>query len=334
MSASPDTATAALEEAVAREDYFTYVEGVGHIPRDIYKHVKSDPAGDLPRYSTHIVIQHVLVSTTFLVLAATGLALHFADVFWAPYVINLFGGADTARFVHRIAAFIMIFAAVYHILTLFAGTIRKVLKNEFDYKRTQIPRLKDVYDLIHDIKYFLGLEPFRPRMEKFCYKQKLHYLAIIWGTTVLVIAGMALLYPGIVAKTIPEAIFKISPRAATGGGFPSLFQDLARLMHADEAVMALVVIALWHLANVHIVPGRFPFQWTFLTGRITREHQLEEHFLEYIRNLQEIPEEREYMRNLLMEKGFGVSQAMDAPSSEQVVEHGSAEESTPEKKEN
>lgn len=334
MSASPDTATAALEEAVAREDYFTYVEGVGHIPRDIYKHVKSDPAGDLPRYSTHIVIQHVLVSTTFLVLAATGLALHFADVFWAPYVINLFGGADTARFVHRIAAFIMIFAAVYHILTLFAGTIRKVLKNEFDYKRTQIPRLKDVYDLIHDIKYFLGLEPFRPRMEKFCYKQKLHYLAIIWGTTVLVIAGMALLYPGIVAKTIPEAIFKISPRAATGGGFPSLFQDLARLMHADEAVMALVVIALWHLANVHIVPGRFPFQWTFLTGRITREHQLEEHFLEYIRNLQEIPEEREYMRNLLMEKGFGVSQAMDAPSSEQVAEHGSAEESTPEKKEN
>lgn len=334
MSASPDTATAALEEAAASEDYFTYVEGVGHIPRDIYKHVKSDPAGDLPRYSTHIVIQHVLVSTTFLVLAATGLALHFADVFWAPYVINLFGGADTARFVHRIAAFIMIFAAVYHILTLFAGTIRKVLKNEFDYKRTQIPRLKDVYDLIHDIKYFLGLEPFRPRMEKFCYKQKLHYLAIIWGTTVLVIAGMALLYPGIVAKTIPEAIFKISPRAATGGGFPSLFQDLARLMHADEAVMALVVIALWHLANVHIVPGRFPFQWTFLTGRITREHQLEEHFLEYIRNLQEIPEEREYMRNLLMEKGFGVSQAMDAPSSEQVAEHGSAEESTPEKKEN
>ena len=336
MVASPDTAAATVEEAAAKEDYFTYVEGVGHIPRDIYKHVKSDPAGDLPRYSSHIVIQHVLVSTTFLVLAATGLALHFADVFWAPYVINLFGGADSARFVHRIAAFIMIFAAVYHILTLVAGTIRKVLRNEFDYRRTQIPRLKDLNDLVHDIKYFLGFEPFRPKMEKFCYKQKLHYLAIIWGTTVLVIAGMALLYPGVVAKTIPEAIFKISPKAATGGGFPSLFQDLARLMHADEAVMALIVLAFWHLANVHIVPGRFPFQWTFLTGRITREHQIEEHFLEYIHNLQEIPEEKEYMRNLLIEKGFEKPSRVPACPGEQPLqsENGSAEGSTPETEEN
>ncbi len=79
----------------------------------------------------------------------------------------------------------------------------------------------------------------------------------------------------------------------------AFFQDLARLMHADEAVMALIVLAFWHWTNVHFVPGRFPVQWTFLTGRITREHQIEEHFLEYIRNLKEIPAEREYMHNLL-----------------------------------
>ena len=98
--------------------------------------------------------------------------------------------------------------------------------------------------------------------------------------------------------------------------------------------MALVVIALWHLANVHIVPGRFPFQWTFLTGRITREHQIEEHFLEYIRNLEEIPEEREYMRNLLVEKGHEVSEPMDTTLSRQTPEPPAAEESTPEKEEN
>ena len=334
MVSSPDTATVPVEKAGAREEYLTYVEGVGHIPRDIYKHVKSDPTGDLPRYSPHIVIQHVLVSSTFIVLAATGLSLLFADAFWAPYVTKLFGGADFARHIHRIAAAIMIFAAVYHILTISAGTIKRVLKNEFDYRRTQIPRLKDLYDLIHDIKYFLGLEPFRPKMEKFCYKQKLHYLAIIWGTTVLVTAGLALLYPGAIAKTIPEALFKISPQAATGGAVPSFFQDLARLMHADEAVMALVVIALWHLANVHIVPGRFPFQWTFLTGRITREHQIEEHFLEYIRDLEKIPEEREYMRNLLIEKGYEVSEPMDTTLSRQTPEPASTEESTPVKEEN
>jgi hypothetical protein len=70
-------------------------------------------------------------------------------------------------------------------------------------------------------------------------------------------------------------------------------------MHADEAVMALIVVALWHWSNVHLVPGRFPLQWAFLTGKITREHQIEEHFLEYINNLKEMPEEREYIKNLL-----------------------------------
>ncbi len=330
MSISPDTA-AAGEEIQAKDDYFAFVEGVGNIPRDIYRQVKSDPSGDLPRYSIHIVIQHFLVSTTFLVLAATGLPLHFSDVFWAPYVIALFGGADTARFVHRIAAYIMMLTAAYHIVTLVAGTIRKILKNEFDYKRTQIPIPKDLFDMLHDVKYFLGLEPFRPRMEKFSYKQKLHYLAIIWGTAVLAVAGMALLFPDIIAKIFPEIISKVRLQAPANGGFPALFQDLARLMHADEAVMALIVLAFWHLANVHIVPGRFPFQWTFLTGRITREHQIEEHFLEYINNLKEIPEEREYMKNLLRENGLEISNTMSTSILQESAEEGSGEESTPEK---
>jgi cytochrome b subunit of formate dehydrogenase len=335
MPVSTDTAAAGVEQTATEDNYFTHVEGVGNIPRDIYKYVKSDPAGDLPRYSVHIVIQHFLVSTTFLVLAATGLPLHFSDVFWAPYLIALFGGVDTARFIHRIAAYIMMATAAYHLVVVMGGTIRKVLKNEFDLKRTQIPRPKDLFDLLHDIKFFLGLEPFRPKMEKFTYKQKLHYLAIIWGTTVLAVAGTALLFPDIVSKTIPEAIFKISPRAVTDGGFPSLFQDVARLMHADEAVMALIVLAFWHLANVHIVPGRFPFQWTFLTGRITREHQIEEHFLEYINNLNEIPEEREYMKNLLKEKGFEKPSRIPDSSREQRVEsdNGPAEEAAPEREE-
>ena len=330
MSISPDTA-AAGEEIQAKDDYFTFVEGVGNIPRDIYRQVKSDPSGDLPRYSIHIVIQHFLVSTTFLVLAATGLPLHFSDVFWAPYVIALFGGADTARFVHRIAAYIMMLTAAYHIVTIVAGTIRKILKNEFDYKRTQIPIPKDLFDMLHDVKYFLGLEPFRPKMEKFSYKQKLHYLAIIWGTAVLAVAGMALLFPDIIAKIFPEIISKVRLQAPANGGFPALFQDLARLMHADEAVMALIVLAFWHLANVHIVPGRFPFQWTFLTGRITREHQIEEHFLEYINNLKEIPEEREYMKNLLRKNGLEISNTMSTSILQESAEEGSGEESTPEK---
>ncbi len=312
---SKDIAISAPEKA--DDDYFTYVDGVGSIPRDIYKHVKSDPRGDLPRYSAHIVIQHLLIFITFMLLVATGLPIFFSDLFWAPYVISFFGGIDAARLIHRIAAFTMMFASAYHVITIFAGTIQKILKKEFDYKSTQIPRLKDLFDLIHDIKYFLGLKPHRPKMEKFMYKQKAHYLAIIWGSFVLMTAGSALLFPDLMSKLLPETLGKILPQAAVGeDSYTVLFQALARLMHADEAVMALILIAFWHWINVHFVPGRFPMQWTFLTGKITREHQIEEHFLEYLNNLKDIPEERDYMRNLLIELGVESSQAASVPDQE------------------
>jgi cytochrome b subunit of formate dehydrogenase len=139
------------------------------------------------------------------------------------------------------------------------------------------------------MKYFTGKENYRPKMEKFMYKQKLHYIAILWGSFVLITAGTSLLYPEMMATIWPNAAF---------------FQDLARLMHADEAIMAVTVIVFWHWSNVHLVPGRFPLQWSFITGKITREHQIEEHFLEYVRNLEEIPEEKEYMKKVLKENGF------------------------------
>jgi len=305
MSNSSGVIAASSEKKTVEDDYLTYVEGVGNVPRDIYKHVESDPKGDLPRYSFHIVIQHLLVLLTFLALVATGVPLLFAKLYWAHYVISLFGGADTARIVHRMAAFTMMFACAYHIATIFFGTLRQMISGRFDYKRTMIPRIKDLSDIIHDIRYFLGFAPYRPKMEKFMYKQKLHYYAIIWGNCVLIIAGLALLYPDIMARIFPETLGKLLPQVISKGvSFPAFFQEFARLMHADEAVMALIVVAFWHWSNVHFVPGRFPLQWAFLTGKITREHQIEEHFLEYINNLREIPEEREYMKKLIKEKGL------------------------------
>ena len=301
-AATEEMARPASKASAKPDDYFTHVKGVGYIPRDIYKHVKSNPYGDLPRYSVHIVTQHILIFTTFIVLAATGIPLHFARLFWAPYVMRVFGGVDFSQVIHRSAAFVMIGASVYHLFTVIGGTISKMIKGEFDIRRTQIPRLKDLHDLIHDVRYFLGIEAYRPKMEKFMYKQKLHYLAILWGSFVLIAAGTALLYPQYIALLWPFD--------------PAFIQDLARIMHADEAVLALIVIAFWHLSNVHLVPGRFPAQWTVFTGRITREHQIEEHFLEYLRNLEEIPEEREYMQSLLEELGYGEKEGEEGRESE------------------
>jgi len=313
MTARSESVTLTAEKPAAENGYLTYVEGVGDIPRDIYRYVQSNPFGDLPRYSIHIRMQHLMVFTSFLVLAATGLPLYFSDLFWAPHLIAFFGGIELARRIHRIAAIITVLASIYHIATVVAGTLFKIVKGRFSIKRTQIPLPRDLYDLIHDIKYFLGLEPYRPKMGKFTYKQKFHYLAILWGNTVMITAGSFLLFPDLLSRFFPEALPGFFPRSMAeffsgSGPLPALFQDFARLMHVDEAIMAVIVLTFWHLTNVHLVPGRFPMQWTFLTGKITREHQIEEHFLEYLNNLREIPAEREYMRDLLREKGFSAEE--------------------------
>ena len=261
------------------------------MPQDrvlLYKNVVSNPIGDLQRYSVHIRIQHLLTFTTFLLLAFTGLPIHFFDLFWAEPFNSSLGGINVTRVIHRTLAGVMIFSMVYHVATLLAGTTIRLAAGKFDIRRTVIPMLKDLQDMKEDILYFSGLRSQRPEMDKFMYKQKIHYFAAAFGNTVMVMSGSAFLFPDIWASVLPA-------------GWAFYFQDIMRLAHPHEALLALVVIAFWHWYNVHLAPGRFPMQWTYLSGKITREHQMEEHFLEYLRNLVELPEEREYFKQWLQQ---------------------------------
>jgi formate dehydrogenase subunit gamma len=267
---------------------------ISRMPDDrvlLYKNVMSNPIGDLPRYSIHIRIQHLLTFTTFLLLAFTGLPVHFFDAIWAKPFSQLLGGIDVTRVIHRTLASVMIFSMIYHVLTLICGTVLRIVKGTFDIKRTIIPRWKDVRDMREDILYFSGRRVQRPEMDKFMYKQKIHYLAAAFGSCVMVISGSAFLFPDVWASLLPY-------------GWAYYVQNIMRMAHSHEALLALVVIAFWHWYNVHLAPGRFPMQWTFVTGRITREHQIEEHFLEYLRNLVEIPEERDTLSMILDECGI------------------------------
>lgn len=270
-------------------------EVVALMPQDrvlLQKNVDSNPIGDLLRYSVHIRIQHLLIFTTFLLLAFTGMPVHFHDAFWAKPLNNFLGGLEVTRVVHRTLAVTMIFAMVYHILTIIIGTWLKLRRGSFDLRRTVIPQLKDASDMKADMAYFRGKRSERPEMDKFMYKQKIHYFAAGFGNMVMIMSGSSFLFPDLWASVLPTA-------AAT------YFQEGMRLAHAHEALLALLVIAFWHWYNVHLAPGRFPMQWTFLTGRITREHQIEEHFLEYLRCLVEMPEERTIMREQLLSKKLG-----------------------------
>ena len=262
---------------------------ISKLPDDrvlLYKNVVSNPIGDIYRYSIHIRIQHMLTFVTFLTLAFTGLPIHFFNAIWAEPMNTFLGGVDITRVIHRTIAVIMIFSMVYHLMTIFLGSIVRIKQGLFDIRRTIIPVMKDVRDFRDDLLYFAGKRDERPEMDKFMYKQKIHYFAAAFGNTVMIVSGTSFLFPEIWASILPESI-------------AAHFQELMRLSHPHEALLALLVIAFWHWYNVHLAPGRFPMQWTFLTGKITREHQIEEHFLEYLRNLVELPEERELLCDML-----------------------------------
>jgi len=292
-----DEARSVLEKSMRQnktsaEERAKIEELIDGMPEDrvlLYKNVESNPIGDIDRYSIHIRLQHMLTFVTFLALAFTGLPIHFIDAFWAEPFNVLLGGVDITRVIHRILAAIMIFSMIYHLLTVTLGPIRQIVQRKFDIRRTIIPLLKDVRDFKDDALYFASQRDQRPEMDKFMYKQKIHYFAAGFGNLVMIISGSAFMFPDIWASILPAE-------------WAAYWQELMRLSHPHEALLALLVIAFWHWYNVHLAPGRFPMQWTFLTGKITREHQIEEHFLEYLRNLVEIPEERAVLRDLLQSR--------------------------------
>jgi len=267
-------------------------ELINQLPDDrvlLYKNVDSNPLGNINRYSIHIRLQHMLTFVTFLTLAFTGLPILLYNAFWAEPVISVMGGVDVTRIIHRTIAAVMVFTMLYHLVTLFFGTLYRLTAGTFDIRRTILPLLKDLRDFRNDVLYFAGKRDQRPEMDKFMYKQKIHYFAAAFGNTVMIVSGSSFLFPEFWASILPASI-------------ASEFQELMRLSHPHEALLALLVIAFWHWYNVHLAPGRFPMQWTFLTGKITREHQIEEHFLEYLRILVEVPQERAVLIDMLSKK--------------------------------
>lgn len=284
--------TAKRHNRVNPEEAQDIEEVVALLPDDrsmLYKNVDSNPIGDFYRYSIHIRIQHLLIFSTFLLLAFTGLPIHYNTAFWAQPFNSLLGGLDVTRVIHRTLAVTMIFAMVYHFLTIGIGSMMKVRARIFEMGRTVLPGMKDIRDLKEDMLFFGGKRSMRPEMDKFMYKQKIHYFAAGFGNTVMVVSGSTFLFPDVWASILPVEM-------------ASHFQEMMRLSHPHEALLALLVVAFWHWYNVHLAPGRFPMQWTYLTGKITREHQIEEHFLEYLRCIVTMPEERRYLRKLIESK--------------------------------
>jgi len=223
---------------------------------------------EIERFNIIFRIQHIVMFTTFLLLSFTGWGLKYAD---APggvstVWIRVWGGAETAGIIHRVAGVTMLLDFIWHVIYL--GYLLATNRMTINLKTTIIPLPKDVFDVIKNFMYFFGLSKEKARFGKYSYAQKFDYWAVFWGMFIIGFSGFALAFPMLVSYIIPQF--------ATGW-----IWQLLSIMHSDEALLAIVFILFWHFYNEHLKPENFPMNWLWITGRISTEKLKHHHPLEY-----------------------------------------------------
>jgi cytochrome b subunit of formate dehydrogenase/mono/diheme cytochrome c family protein len=198
-------------------------------------------------------IEHILLIGSFTTLAVTGLPQKFSGVGISDFIIRLFGGIDSIRVIHHIAAVIFLMETIYHLVVM--GYKLFVQRQS----ASMLPTLQDVKDGLQALGYNLGLSKKRPAMDRYSFDEKLEYWALIWGLVVMAITGFMMWNP-----------------VATTSVLPGVFIPAAKMAHGWEAVLAVLAILIWHTYNVHLRH----FNQSIWTGKITRKEMEEDHPLE------------------------------------------------------
>ncbi len=183
---------------------------------------------------------------------------HDPEVFlhpWAATVSRFLGGFESAGYIHRLAATLMIGVFVAHVWDL---TRRKRLHYKSWRKLlfgpdTMLPTWKDARDAWESIKWFLGLGP-RPSFGRWTYWEKFDYFAVFWGIAVIGSTGMTLWFPEFFTRLVP-----------------GWFINMATIIHSDEALLATGFIFTVHFFNTHLRPEKFPMDIVVFTGRMPLE---------------------------------------------------------------
>ncbi|NOY39572.1 MAG: cytochrome b/b6 domain-containing protein [Nitrospirae bacterium] len=235
-------------------------------------------AEEVERFNIIFRIQHVVMFTTFLLLAFTGWGLKFAEIDVSSWWIRIWGGPRTAGIIHRIAGVTMILDFIFHVLYL--GYLFVTGKMQIRKETTILPLPKDVKDVVHNFLYFLGISKTRPKFGRFTYAQKFDYWAVFWGMFIIGLSGLAIAFPIQASYLIPQ-------------GATEWIWQLLFILHSDEALLAIVFILFWHFYNEHLKPEVFPMSWVWLTGKISLRELRHKHPLEYDLMLKEKSEEEE-----------------------------------------
>jgi cytochrome b subunit of formate dehydrogenase len=206
------------------------------------------------RFERFEAVEHVILLTSFFTLVFTGFALKFPDASWVRLTESVGLTEGVRGIVHRIAAVIMITVSLVHLgFLLFTKPGRRELA-------ALRPTMRDVTDAIHNMTYHLRMRTDRPTFPHFDYTEKAEYLALIWGTIVMVFTGFVLWFPTYFTRILPGWIFEVS-----------------EVVHYYEAWLAFLAIVVWHFFYVLFGPEASPMNVTWMDGKTTVEHAMHKH---------------------------------------------------------
>jgi formate dehydrogenase gamma subunit len=198
-------------------------------------------------------IEHWLAFASFSTLALTGLAQKFAEATLSQSFISLLGGIENVRVIHRIAAFVLMIEAIYHIGAV--GYKIFVLRRPM----SMLPGVSDIRNAWRAILHNLDPKKPKPQQGRYTFDEKFEYWAFIWGTVIMAVTGFMLWNPIASAKILPGE-----------------FIPAAKAAHGGEALLAILAILVWHLYHVHFKH----LNLSMFTGYLSEEEMHEEHPIE------------------------------------------------------
>jgi formate dehydrogenase subunit gamma len=112
--------------------------------------------------------------------------------------------------------------------------------------------------------YYLGRREEPPAFGRYTPMQKLQYWGAGLGSLLMIFTGLVLWFHTPAMMVVPKWVL-----------------DVTAIVHGYEGLLLFALLFGWHIYIVHLSPGNFPMQTTFLTGRISTDRLRREHAREY-----------------------------------------------------
>ena len=197
--------------------------------------------------------QHTLLTVSFIVLVITGFALRFDESWITKLFFGWEGGFKLRGTIHRVAAVILIFVTLWHLIYLITRRGRTFL-------RDMLPKFYDFKDFVQRVFFNLGLSKKTPSFKRFSYIEKAEYWALVWGTVVMIITGILLWFDNFFIHFLPKGVL-----------------DVALVIHYYEAILASLAVAIWHFYSTVFSPQVYPMNPSWLTGKMPADMFKHEH---------------------------------------------------------